>query len=220
VHPAVVRVTHWLIAIGFFCLLVSGTAILISHPRFYWGETGTVDMPSLFDLPFEPIYGHSGWGRYLHFQAAWLLVLSGFVYVVAGLVGNHFRARLLPEKSELTWRAIRAEVLSHLRWRRPLADQAWRYNAVQQLAYLLVIFALLPAMIWTGLAMSPTMTAQYPFLVTVLGGHQSARTLHFFVASLLAVFVTVHVAMLFLVGFGPHFRAMVTGYRPSEGNSR
>jgi len=220
VHPGVVRVTHWLIVAGFLCLLVSGTAILISHPRFYWGETGTIDMPSLFDLPLEPIFGHSGWGRYLHFQAAWLLVLSGFVYVVAGLTRGHFSARLLPDRSQLGLRAIRAEISSHLRWRRPPADAAWRYNVVQQLAYLLVIFVLLPSMIWTGLAMSPTMTAQYPFLVTVLGGHQSARTLHFGVATALVAFAVVHVAMLFLVGFGAHLRAMVTGYRPSGGHRR
>lgn len=50
-HTAVVRLTHWVTTLCFFALLVSGIEILISHPRFYWGETGSVLTPSLFDLP-------------------------------------------------------------------------------------------------------------------------------------------------------------------------
>lgn len=218
VHSGVVRTTHWLLVIGFLCLIVSGTAILISHPRLYWGETGTVDSPSLIDLPFGPIYGHSGWGRYLHFLSAWVLVASGFVYVAAGIAGRHFRSRLLPARDELRLRAIDRVLRDRLRRRRPPeAGDAGRYNVVQQLAYLVVVFGLLPAMVWTGLAMSPTMTAQYPFLATALGGHQSARTLHFAVANLLAGFVVLHVAMLFLAGFGVRLRAMITGYGPPRG---
>jgi thiosulfate reductase cytochrome b subunit len=84
------------------------------------------------------------------------------------------------------------------------------------LSYLIVVFALCPAMVWTGLAMSPALTAQYPFLAAAFGGHQSARTVHFIVASVLVLFLVVHVAMLVLVGFGPHVRAMITGYRRSS----
>jgi len=215
-HPAIVRVTHWLLAISFLGLLISGTAILITHPRLYWGETGTWSMPSLIDLPLPTVFGHSGWGRYLHFLSAWVCVLSGLTYVIAGVVSRHFRDRLIPSRSELTWHAIAATVREHLRWRRTAEDSAWQYNVVQRLAYLTVVFVLFPAMIWTGLAMSPSITAQYPLIVTVLGGHQSARTLHFLVANLLVVFLVAHLTMLVLVGFGSHVMAMITGRRPER----
>ena len=71
-------------------------------------------------------------------------------------------------------------------------------------------------MIWTGLAMSPAITSVFPALVTVLGGQQSARTIHFFVASFLVLFLLVHVAMVCLAGFRNRVRAMITGQRDQE----
>src|SRR6266545_4650425 len=93
-HSAVVRVTHWITTLSFFALLVSGIEIVISHPRFYWGETGNVLTTSLFDLPIPASrssvrtgYGfvlpdQNGWSRSLHFQAAWAAVLTGSLYTV------------------------------------------------------------------------------------------------------------------------------------------
>lgn len=205
-------------ALSFVGLIVSGTAILIAHPRFYWGETGTFSMPSLLDLPLDPVYEHTGWGRHLHFLSAWVFVASGLVYVVSGLLSRHFQSRLLPARSELNQRALAEVFLAYFRRRRHVGADVWRYNVVQRLAYLLVIFVLCPAMIWTGLAMSPAVSSEYPLLVTVLGGHQSARTLHFVVANLLALFLVVHLTMLVLVGFGTHVLAMVTGYGQSSGS--
>jgi cytochrome b subunit of formate dehydrogenase len=70
-HSVLVRITHWINAASFVALGVSGIGILLSHPRFYWGETGGVGTPSLFDLPLPfMLGGPSGWGRYLHFLAA------------------------------------------------------------------------------------------------------------------------------------------------------
>jgi len=215
-HSAIVRITHWLLAISFVSLVVSGIAILIIHPRLYWGETGTWDMPALIELPLPYTRGHSGWGRSLHFLSAWLCVLSGTTYVAAGLVNRHFRADLIPSRAEVTFRQICAVIRDHLLWRRPSESEPWRYNVVQRLTYLIVVFVLFPGMIWTGLAMSPTVTSQYPFIVALLGGHQSARTLHFIVANLLVVFLFIHLAMLFLVGFRSHVVAMITGYRPDR----
>jgi thiosulfate reductase cytochrome b subunit len=77
--------------------------------------------------------------------------------------------------------------------------------------YLGVIFVLFPLVIWTGLALSPGFNAVLPFFVDVLGGRQSARTLHFFVSDLLVVFLVVHVAMIALTGFWSRTRAMITG---------
>jgi len=82
---------------------------------------------------------------------------------------------------------------------------------LQRLSYLLVIFVLFPLVIWTGLAMSPAFVSAFPATVTLLGGRQSARTLHFFVSLALLLFVLVHVVMVFVAGFWSRMRAMITG---------
>src|SRR6187399_806293 len=95
-HSALVRATHWLTAASFIALAVSGIAILLAHPRLYWGETGAVGTPALIELPIPFLLGESGWGRYLHFLAAWAAVFTGLLYLMAGLVTGHFRKHLLP----------------------------------------------------------------------------------------------------------------------------
>lgn len=223
-----VRVTHWLTAVCFFALLVSGVEIVISHPRFYWGETGNVLTPSLFDLPIPSSrasvptgYGfvlpdQNGWSRDLHFQSAWLLILTGCVYAASGLMTRHFRTHLLPGRAQLTRAALRKEVSNHLRFRRPGEAEAWSYNALQRIAYLFVVFGLVPLMIWTGLAMSPAVTAAFPGIVTVFGGHQSARTIHFFGTAFLVLFLMVHIVMVCRAGFTKRMRAMITGHSDAQ----
>jgi len=210
-HSGVVRVTHWINAVSFFGLLISGIAILLAHPRLYWGETGAVGTPSLFDLPLPFVLGHSGWGRYLHFLSAWACVLTGLVYVLSGLLTQHFRRNLLPVKTDLTWGRISGVVSDHLRFKRPSEEDFRSYNVVQRLTYLAVVFVLFPLAVWTGLAMSPAITSVFPTLVTVFGGQQSARTVHFFVANFLALFLFIHIAMLCLTGFMSRTLAMITG---------
>jgi thiosulfate reductase cytochrome b subunit len=215
-HSAVVRVTHWITALSFVGLLVSGIAILIAHPRLYWGETGAVGTPSLIDLPIPFMIGHSGWGRYLHFLSAWVSVLTGLLYVVFGLLSQHFRKNLLPAKDDLTWGRMARIVWDELRWKRPSEEESLTYNVVQRLAYLSVVFVLFPLIILTGLAMSPAIASVIPVIRTGFGGQQSARTIHFFVALALVLFVCVHMAMVTLAGFTERVRAMITGYSASR----
>ncbi len=222
-HSRVVRVTHWLTFVAFVALLVTGGEIVISHPRFYWGETGNVNMRPLFSLPLptsRPWVNNgfgtampdgNGWGRYLHFEAAWLLVLAGLAYVLWGLWSGHFRRNLLPQRGERTWRALWRVMASYLRAPRGKDDAPHGYNALQRVTYLAVIFVLFPMAIWTGLAMSPAFTAAFPATASLLGGRQSARTLHFFISVLLLGFLVVHVAMVALAGFWKRTRAMITG---------
>jgi thiosulfate reductase cytochrome b subunit len=196
---------------------------LISHPRFYWGETGNDLTPPLFKLPIPASralvptgYGYvlpdqNGWSRYLHFQAAWVVLFTGLLYVVSGLLTGHLRRNLLPGGADLSWRAFPRTIASHLRFERPSAAEAWSYNLLQRLSYLFVIFVLFPLVIWTGLAMSPAFVSAVPATVNLLGGQQSARTLHFFVSLALLLFVLVHVGMVFLAGFKSRMRAMITG---------
>ena len=210
-HSAVVRVTHWITAATFIALVVSGIAILIAHPRLYWGETGAVGTPSLIDLPIPFMIGHSGWGRYLHFLSAWICVAAGLLYGVYGLLTDHFRKELLPGRAELTWAGIWRIVWNDLRLRRPAEEEALTYNAVQRLAYLAVVFVLFPLIILTGLGMSPAIASVIPVLRSGFGGQQSARTIHFFVAVALVLFLFVHIAMVCLAGFTNRMRAMITG---------
>ncbi len=229
-HSPLVRVTHWLTALSFFALLVSGIEILISHPRFYWGETGNVLTKPLFQLPIPSSralvptgYGYvlpdqNGWSRYLHFQAAWLAILTGLLYTVSILSTGHFQKNLLPERADLSWRSFSTTIASHLRFERPSEQEAWSYNLLQRLTYLFVIFVLFPLVIWTGLAMSPSFVSAFPLTVNLLGGQQSARTIHFFVSLFLLLFVLVHVVMVWFAGFRGRMRAMITGRadRPTE----
>ncbi len=209
----VVRITHWAGTLSFITLVISGIGILLAHPRFYWGETGGLGTPSIFDLPLPfMLGGPSGWGRYLHFQSAWVWVLNLLLYVVSGLASRHFQKNLAPVKGTLKWRSLRRAVASHLQFERPGREEALCYNVLQRITYLAVIFALFPLLIWTGMAMSPALTSVFPALVTVLGGHQSARTIHFFAAIALVVFVLVHIAMVWRAGFQQRVGAMITGH--------
>jgi|SRR5581483_11353448 len=162
-HPLWVRVTHWIHFLAFSALLVSGAALLIAHPRFYWGESGYFDTPAAFELPLPVNLDQTGWGRDLHFLAAWITTLTGLVYLAWGLFARHFRYRA--------------------------------YNPLQRIAYRGVVFGLLPVAILTGLTLSPAVTAAYPVLFSLFGGRQSARTIHFFTAGLLAIFFLGHVVL-------------------------
>jgi thiosulfate reductase cytochrome b subunit len=222
-HSALVRITHWITTLSFLALLVSGFEIVISHPRFYWGETGNVRTPALFQIPIpasrhlvQTGYGYvlpdqNGWSRYLHFQAAWIAVLTGLLYVISMLFTGHLRKDLLPNRSDLSWRSFSTTLASHLRFAKPSQQEAWSYNLLQRLSYLFVIFVLFPSVIWTGLAMSPAFVSAFPATVNLLGGQQSARTLHFFVSLALLLFLLVHVGMIFLAGFSSRMRAMISG---------
>lgn len=146
-HSALVRVTHWITTVCFFALLVSGVEIVISHPRFYWGETGNVLTTPLFQLPIPSSralvptgYGYvlpdqNGWSRYLHFEAAWVVVLTGLLYTISSLVTGHFRKNLLPRKADLSWRGFSIAIARHLRFERPSEAEGWSYNVLQRLTY-------------------------------------------------------------------------------------
>lgn len=217
-HSAVVRVTHWITALSFIALLVSGILILIAHPRLYWGETGGVGAPSLIDLPIPFKIGYSGWGRYLHFPSAWVSVAAGLVYLFAGLYTRHFSRNLLPAKADLTWEQVKRSVLIDLHLKRPTGEESRTYNVLQRLAYLVVVFILFPLIILSGLAMSPAIASVVPALRSSFGGQQSARTIHFFVASFLVLFLFVHVVMVCLAGFTSRTWAMITGRYTDERN--
>lgn len=223
-HSALVRVTHWITTLCFLALLVTGAEIVVSHPRFYWGETGTDLTTPLFRLPIPAsrklvptgynyvLPDQNGWSRALHFEAAWILVLAGLLYVISGLLTRHFQKDLVPKKSDLAWRLLSTSFAKPLRLQRPSAAEASSYNGLQRLTYLFVIFVLFPLVMWSGLAMSLGFASAFPWSVTLLGGRQSARTIHFFVSLALVLFLFVHIFMVCLAGFWNRTAAMITGH--------
>jgi thiosulfate reductase cytochrome b subunit len=222
-HPRFVRITHWLTTIATIALVISGVELIISHPRFYWGEVGNVNTTPLFSIPIPSsrttvptgysytLPDQNGWSRSLHFQSAWLVLFAGIAYLAAGARSRHVGRRLVPEPHDRTWRALRDSIVDHLQRKSDAQHSPGVYNALQRTAYLCVLFVLFPLVIWTGLAMSPGFTAVVPWSVTSLGGHQSARTLHFVVMIALVLFTVVHVVMIARAGFGRLMRAMILG---------
>ncbi|HEY0647131.1 cytochrome b/b6 domain-containing protein [Phenylobacterium sp.] len=150
-------------------------------------------------------------GRRWHFFFAWLFVVNGFIYLAWSLLGGHLRKDLWPTKAQLSPRHILHEIGTHARLKFPKGEEARRYNALQKLTYLVVILLLLPAMLLTGLCMSPGFNATAPWLVDVFGGRQSARTIHFISANLIVLFVLVHVVMVIVSGLWNNIRSMITG---------
>jgi thiosulfate reductase cytochrome b subunit len=157
-------------------------------------------------------------GRRWHFFLAWIFVANGLVYLLAGVANGHFRRDLAPTPAELAPRSLWMSVVDHIRLKHPTGEAAKRYNVLQKLAYIGVVFVVLPGVIVTGLTMSPGVDAAAPWLTQVLGGRQSARSIHFICANLVVLFVLVHVVEVFLAGVANEIGSMITGrYRlPAE----
>jgi thiosulfate reductase cytochrome b subunit len=150
-------------------------------------------------------------GRRWHFFFAWAFVANLLLYLVAGLASGHFWRDLLPDREQLRPRSLFHDAADHHRLKFPRGEAARHYNPLQKLTYLSVIGVLLPLMVLTGLTMSPGMDAILPWLVDLFGGRQSARMIHFIAASLIVLFVFVHVAMVVLAGPLNELRSMITG---------
>jgi len=193
-----------------------GVTTIMGHNFITTGVLGVS-----YDAEGEPISGaFPRWlmlpggldvARDAHFAAAWLLVLNGLIYLLFGLFTGHFRRDLVPDAAELRPRHVLAEIWGHIRLRRARGETARRYNVLQKLAYVIVIFAVLPVMVLSGLTMSPAVTAAMPFLFDMFGGRQSARTIHFVVANLLVLFVFVHIIQVVVTGLFNNMRSMITG---------
>ncbi|HTE01709.1 MAG TPA: cytochrome b/b6 domain-containing protein [Mucilaginibacter sp.] len=235
-HKRWVKGAHLIITLSFLVLTVSGYVILMSHPRLYWGKAGNDLTPALFELPISRNYHHggwvkqiqfkhlggsqvsavrtydifnqNGWGRSTHFLSAWFLVITGLIYFITGFFSGHFRRDLVPGKREFSFKLFWQDFVSHFRKQ---AYTEGKYGLLQKLTYLWVIFFLFPVVILTGLTMSPAITASYPFLLKIFFGHQSARTIHFFSASALVLFLLAHVVMVVRSGFKRNIAAITFG---------
>jgi Ni/Fe-hydrogenase b-type cytochrome subunit len=218
-HRLPTRLWHWLNALTVFVMLMSGLMIFNAHPRLYWGAYG-----ANFDHPWLHFAGRPfpGWAtipstynlaaaRRWHLAFAWLLVAGLTLFLVTSLINRHAQRDLAPRREEIRLRHILSDIREHARLRFPQGEAALRYNILQKLSYVAVIFVLLPLMILTGLTMSPAMDAAWPWLLDLFGGRQSARSIHFLCAAALLLFIIVHLAMVVLAGPINEIGSMITG---------
>src|SRR5690606_30136216 len=160
--------------------------------------TSWATIPSYYDL---------GTARVIHFFFAWVPGLTLLAWPIASLANGHIRRDLLPRPSDLS--RLPGDLRGHLRLR---FHHNRNYNTLQKLSYGCVLFILLPAMVVTGLAMSPSMNSAFPWLNEALGGRQTARTIHFAVMTLLVLFFVIHLAMILAAGPINELRSIVTGW--------
>jgi Ni/Fe-hydrogenase b-type cytochrome subunit len=218
-HRLPTRLWHWINALTVVVMLMSGLMIFNAHPHLYWGKFG-----ANFDHPWLSFHGRPmpGWAtipstynlaaaRRWHLAFAWLLSIGLVAFVLTSLINRHAQRDLAPRRGELRPRHIWHDIGEHARLRFPTGDAALRYNILQKLSYVAVIFLLLPLMVLTGLTMSPAMDAAWPWLLDVFGGRQSARSVHFICAAALLAFIVVHLVMVLLAGAPNEVRSMITG---------
>lgn len=231
-HKLATRLWHWTTAVSVIILLGSGLMILNAHGQLYWGEYGAnYDQPWFKLIWFFDTARVPGWltipssyslsiARRWHLFFALVLSFALLAYMIVSLINRHFQNDLRIRRSELSRGHLIADFKSHLALRFHDPENPRAYNIFQKMSYAGVIFVLLPLVIFTGLAMSPGMNAAWPWLLDIFGGRQSARSIHFIVAMLLAGFIIVHLALVILAGPLNEVRSMLTGkwrVPPEEG---
>jgi thiosulfate reductase cytochrome b subunit len=149
-------------------------------------------------------------GRQWHLFFAWLFVINGLLFAAYAFISRHVTRDLVPTARDV--RGIGKAIKDHLMLRHPSGNEAKRYNVLQKLAYLGVIFGLAPLIVLTGLTMSPTLDTAFPWLLTIFGGRQSARTIHFIACFSFVAFIVIHVGQVMLTGFFNNIRSMTTGW--------
>jgi thiosulfate reductase cytochrome b subunit len=260
-HALPIRIMHWINAIAFFVMLMTGLQIFNAHPALNWGKSSYSGRPSILEMSARreadgtlagttTVFGHAfnttgvlgassdgDWGREArgfpawatipgprwlamarrwHFFFAWIFFLNGIAYVAYSFATRHVARDLKPTRQDL--RSIGQSVKDHLTFRHPRGEAAKRYNVLQKMTYLLVIFVLFPLIILLGWALSPWLDSLIPGWVDFVGGRQTARTLHFIVAFALLGFAVIHIFEVIVSGLWNNLRSMITGrYRvPAE----
>ena len=216
-HALATRLWHWVNAVAVIILIGSGLMILNAHPRLYWGRYG-----ANFDRAWLTFDRFPGWvtipqtynlalARNWHLTFAPVLGFGLLAYMIASLSNRHFQRDLALRRGELSRRHLLADIRAHLAFRFHDPEAPGDYNVLQKLSYVLVIFGLLPLVILTGIAMSPGLNAAFPWVLELLGGRQSSRSIHFLAASGITLFVIVHLVLVILAGAFNEVRSMITG---------
>jgi thiosulfate reductase cytochrome b subunit len=190
---------------------VGGKTFVTTGVLGYSGKPGAREPRGFPAWATVPSWRDLATGRRWHFFFAWLFAINGLVYLATSLAGGHIRRDLWPTRDQIKPGHVWREIVDHARLRFPKGETAKTYNVLQKLAYIAVALVVLPLMVATGLTMSPGIDAAAPWLVDVFGGRQSARSIHFICASLIVLFVIVHLVMVVLSGLWNNVRSMITG---------
>jgi Ni/Fe-hydrogenase b-type cytochrome subunit len=217
-HRLATRIWHWVNAVAFLILLGSGLGISNAHPRLYWGRYGANYDPAWWQLPHFPAWltipssYNLAISRRWHLFFALVLGFGLLAHLLVGRANRHFQRDLRLKRGELSRAHLAEDVRDHWNFRFHDADDPGRYNTLQKLSYIAVLFVLLPLVIFTGIALSPGMNAAWPWLLDLFGGRQSARSIHFLTMLALVGFTVVHLAVVILAGAVNEVRSMVTGW--------
>ncbi|MDP3551467.1 MAG: cytochrome b/b6 domain-containing protein [Novosphingobium sp.] len=169
----------------------------------------TKAIPPLFTIPN---YYSLAEGRQWHFFFAWVLVISLIAFLIYAILSKHLSRHLAITSEERKPSHLWQDIKQHARLRFPTGEAARAYNPLQKIAYLGVIFVLIPVVILTGMTMSPNLNAAFPFLLDIFGGRQSARSIHFLCAAAFCAFIFIHLLMVVLAGPINELRSIVTGW--------
>ncbi len=215
-HRLSTRLWHWVNAVTIFVMLMSGLTISNAHPMLYWGQYGAnLDTPWLH-LPRFPAWMTipSGYdlalARHWHLAFAWVLAFGFLGYLIWSLINGHLRKNVALSRAEVAPSHLWEDIKKHARF--DFGETTGRYNPLQKITYSIVLFGLIPLVIVTGLCMSPGFGAVAPWLVDMMGGRSSARSIHFLCAAGFSLFIIVHVALVFLAGPVNEIRSMITGW--------
>ncbi|MBX7526641.1 cytochrome b/b6 domain-containing protein [Qipengyuania vesicularis] len=219
-HALSTRIWHWLNLVCVVVLFMSGLTISNAHRRLYWGDWGFAPeqawlvVPRFPDWMTIPGYYSLAVARDWHILMAWPFALLLLFMWVAMLVNRHFQRDLVTTRKEWQPKAIWHDIVEHLKLN--FDHEGGKFNFLQKLAYGLVLGVILPMMIFSGIAISPGMEPTFGWLLDLLGGRQSARSLHFIFAFAIFGFFVVHVVLVLLAGPIGQIRDMITGGKSDE----
>ncbi len=222
-HRISTRLWHWVNAVAIIVMLMSGLMISNAHPHLYWGQYGAnLDKPWLSIGWFIEGGRFPGWAtipstynlalaRHWHLFFAWVFAFGFLAYLAVSLVNRHVQRDLTLARGELAPRHLWDEIKHHAQLRFPTGAAALKYNTLQKITYILVLFVLFPLLILTGLCLSPGMSPLTGWAIDLFGGRATARSLHFLSAAGIAAFIVVHLMLVVLAGPYNEVRSMITG---------
>ena len=219
-HRLATRLWHWVNLLALAIMFMSGLNISNAHPRLYWGSKGfdsseawlhVMRFPGWATIPGH--YSLSG-ARQWHLLFAWVFAVGLLLFMIASLINRHFRQDIVTSRRDWRWSVIREDIVAHLKF--DFDHGEGKYNFLQKLAYGVVLFVLLPLMIFSGIAISPGLEPTSEPLLVLFGGHQTARSIHFLTAWGLFAFLLLHVALVIVSNPVRQLRDMITGGRSDE----
>lgn len=219
-HALSTRIWHWINAGALIVLFMSGLNISNAHRYLYWGDYGfdpadawtrVVRFPGWATLPQH--YDLAA-ARDWHSLAAWIFASGLLIIWIAMLINGHFRRDIATERKDWSIAALTSEIAAHLQAK--FERHSSKYNSLQKITYGIVYGIFLPMMVFTGLAISPGFEPAAPWMVDLLGGRQSARSLHFIFAWALFAFFAVHIVMVIVSRPLRQIKDMITGGKDED----